>query len=616
MSVPEPGTQTPRFRTVSAVIFVALLAFAAAAMFIINRTSLGVFGWNVGADGTTVISVTPGYPVDKAGIRPGDRIDFAHLSLMGRVNTILTQAVYDGAPLTVRFTHNGQKREAQIRAAYTPFEVAGWTGFGAGALLLAVGIGLVLLRPSRMTWGFLLIGVAPIMAGFDAPYRSDKLYLGAVAAVFLGTAIGWAGLLTFASRFPTDEPKGWLRLVDRAAVPMAVLFAIAVAYIALDLLFASQPPAYAALVVVDYLFPAIASILAMAALLNTALAYPGSIRQRLIPVIVSLGLWIALNAISVIASELYTTPMVIYILPFCSGVAMALFAIAVAYGVIRHRVIDVSFIVSRTVVYTILTAILVGVFALIDFLASKWLERSQLALVLEVGAALAMGFWLNTMHGRVDRFVDSVLFRRRHLAEKRLARVAKMLPHATSAEFVDESLVVEPGAALELASSALFRRISDGNFTRCFASGWNNGSATCIDASDRLVVQLEAELDAVNLSDVRWPRSDIPTGLHQPLLAVPFVIRHQLEAFALYGGHIGGEALDPDEIRCLRELATPAASAYDHLKAEDLRKQLELLRAANEELQREQQTNVGLMDLMRRQTAGIEELLRRRPSTD
>ena len=44
----------------------------------------------------------------------------------------------------------------------------------------------------------------------------------------------------------------------------------------------------------------------------------------------------------------------------------------------------------------------------------------QLAAVGEVVAAIAIGFWLNGLHGQVDRFVDRVIFRRRHLAEQLL----------------------------------------------------------------------------------------------------------------------------------------------------------------------------------------------------
>jgi hypothetical protein len=147
--------------------------------------------------------------------------------------------------------------------------------------------------------------------------------------------------------------------------------------------------------------------------------------------------------------------------------------------------------------------------------------------------------------------------------------------------------------------------------------GWNDDEAKSLDPSDRLFVQLEAELDILNLSEVRWPRADIPTGLGQPLLAVPIIVRHRLTEFALYGGHVGGEALDPDEIRSLRQLALPAGVAYDHLDAEALREQNARLLAANADLQLDKELNVKALDLMRRQMAAIDRLMQeRRLTTD
>jgi len=206
------------------------------------------------------------------------------------------------------------------------------------------------------------------------------------------------------------------------------------------------------------------------------------------------ALYVALNAGSIVANSLYTNPIANAVIPILAALSLVLFAVAVTYGTIRHRVIDVGFVASRTLVYTILTAILVGIFALIDFFIGTWLARSQLAFVVEIVAAVFIGFSLNTMHGRVDHFVDSVLFRRRHLAEKRLARVARMLPHSPSVDFVDETLSVDPENALELSSSAVFRRQSDGTFRRRFAIGWD-GSTESIDESDHLVVLLQAELE-------------------------------------------------------------------------------------------------------------------------
>jgi hypothetical protein len=68
---------------------------------------------------------------------------------------------------------------------------------------------------------------------------------------------------------------------------------------------------------------------------------------------------------------------------------------------------------------------------------------------------------------------------------------------------------------------------------RNYSIGWDQSELASLDDGDSLVTQLRAELEALDLSDVRSPRTDIPSGLHQPLYAVPVVVRHDLAAFAL-----------------------------------------------------------------------------------
>jgi hypothetical protein len=604
---------TPRFITVAILaLCVAIVILSFVVLIISTQREFGVFGWNVGADGTTIISVTPDLPAANAGIRPGDTIDFATLPLTGRVNLEVPQAVGAGDELTVNVIRDGHLRTVTLRAApQVGAQYAAVAAFVSGVLVSALGIWLVLLRPSRMTWGFLAIGVAVSATSLGYPWSTPQVFFITSISLLVDNALLFAGLLIFVSRFPGDNPRGWHQSLDRAAIPIGCAYLALAVYYGADILVGSAPPPYAVGIIADYIFPALVGIVAVVALTLSLLEARGSARQRLLPVMSTFALYVALNAGSIVANTLYTNPIANAGIPILAALSLVLFAIAVTYGTIRHRVIDVGFVASRTLVYTILTAILVGVFALIDFFVGTWLEHTQLAFVVEIVAAVSIGFSLNTMHGRVDHFVDSVLFRRRHLAEKRLARVARMLPHSPSVDFVDETLSVDPESALELSSSAVFRRHIDGTFRRRFAIGWD-GSTESIEPSDHLVVLLQAELEPLRLSDVRWPRSDIPAGLHQPLLAVPIVIRHELAAIALYGGHVGGEALDPDEIRSLRELAVPAGAAYDHLEAETLRQQLAELRESNAELRRDRDAQVGALDIVRQQMTAIDVLVRQR----
>lgn len=225
--------------------------------------------------------------------------------------------------------------------------------------------------------------------------------------------------------------------------------------------------------------------------------------------------------------------------------------------------------------------------------------------MLEAFAALAFGIWLNALHARIDRFVDSVLFRRRHLAEARLERAAKTLVHAESATVIDETLVVEPCDALALAAAAVFRA-DGGVFVRTSAQGWDGDDNAAeepyvehLTRNDRLVVTLLAELQPIDLTDVSWIPAGVPHGLRQPLLAAPFVVRHELLGFALYSGHVGGEALDPDEKASLSRLAVAAAVAYEHVNAKAMLAETERLRAQNQLLEHDRTLLERDRDLLR-----------------
>ena len=214
-------------------------------------------------------------------------------------------------------------------------------------------------------------------------------------------------------------------------------------------------------------------------------------------------------------------------------------------------------------------------------LSALFLEHLQIAIVLEAGVALAFGVWLNTLHSRVDRFVDRVLFRRRHLAEERLQRAARTLAHAESPRFVDETLAMEAADALSLASAAVFRETGTG-YERVFARGWSADECGYFDADDRLVVTLRAELQSVALFDLRAGAQRFPAGIANPLLGVPLVVRHHLSGFVFYGGHTGGEAIDADERRVLEHLCEAGAAAYEHLRAAAIISDANALRAENE----------------------------------
>jgi hypothetical protein len=569
-----------------------------------------LFGWNLGADGRTLIYVTPGGAASRAGVRAGDRIDWSTLPLVGRVNLAVLEGVSAGTRLRVTVMRENATRTVVLAPKAWPkiLEIASRAATMAGLFLLAIGIALVQLRPSRMTWGFLFASLLwaypPYISWQWAQSASWRFIVGDGGFSLLNGAYA-AGILIFMSRFPSDTPRGSLRVLDRCAIPFGVAVAALGLYVDAMVAYAKYPPPAWALFTNQSLIEMVLFAVALAALLTTFALTKSSDRHRIVPVLITYALYVACTMGNEIYRAFYTDAAVHATFRLLTAASMIAVAIAVAHGVVRHRVLDVSFAISRTVVYTILTSIIVGVFVLIDFVSSKLLDRLQFAIVLEVAAALAFGIWLNALHTRIDKLVDRVLFRKRHLAEARLQRVENALAYAQDSRFVDEALVLEPAEALDLASAAVFRQ-SDNVYERMYSSGWDGTRARLLDASNRLVIHLRAELDVLDVSSVHWRVDDIPSGLAQPLVAIPLCVRHELLGFVLYGGHSGGEALDPDEISQLKSLAHAGAGAYDHIESQALRKRIAEAQIEIAQLRHGEEVVRQMLQAMRGAGEGVE----------
>ena len=568
----------------TAVVVLALLELAGAAASIASyRTPIGTYGFLLRSDEVTIAVVGRESPAERAAIVPGDRLIYATLPLRGRRFAIFEEDVPGGAPISFEIVHDGRGRWVTLRAAPLPAigQIETLTYAGAGLAFGLVGLLLVLLRPSRMTWAFAII--APVLLVPSSLISWSQQNQSAAGTAFdIGVALLYAiqtgGIMLFASRFPNDDPRGVARVVDRLALPAAVVVAAVYLYLYLTVRFSLAPPVHwISLVNYAVLLPAAAALLALVA---TYAATSGGDRTRLLPVILSFVVLIVVGVLQQLGSELTANESILFALNLAFSSSPALVAGAVAYGVIRHRVMDVSFIISRTLVYTILTLGAVATFALIEYVFGKLLERQGVATLLNILAAVGLGVSLSLIHRRLDGWIDRVLFRRRHLVERRLAASARALPLASEDAAIDAALADEPADALGLASAAVFRR--EGNFFRRVRSqGWRDGEAAQIDRDDPMALRLQADLEPLDANDVRWPRSDLPTGKRQIIYAVPAVVGYRLQAFALYGAHATGEDLDPDERRALRNLVRAAATGYDHVATQELRRRLACAESEN-----------------------------------
>jgi hypothetical protein len=483
-------------------------------------------------------------------------------------------------------------RETLLAVADPAFDI--WQRLGGilailpATVFLVVAFMLVYAKPNVMTWTFLVYAVGyfstkPSIGYFNfLPYNA---YM--VLSFVFGTLFGnFAALplIPFVLRFPNNDMSGWRKKIDPFIWAfLAVSFALYVWEWYAGLGSGQRPNTFGLLE--NWLPLSAFAISALILIKNFKTAAP-EIRQRMVWLIG--GTLLALIAYAVFfvpdISAIGFVPPRSDTIRQVIGYAAVLQPIFVAYAVFRHRVIDVNFVVNRAIVYGALSIVLIALISLLDWISSRMLGEAHLATFVEALVTIALGFVLNRFHQTLEGWVDRFLFWRRHQAERYLKRVATALPFSTAEEAITSGLVREPVEALDLSGAALYQRNAGSGLFELVSSHRASPMSNTFDENHTLVRFLEAEEDVVWLDDLGIRRA---SELGVFVLAVPVLVRHELNGFTLYGAHRNGAQIDPDEVRIFEELAIEAARAYDHVEAvrtrermEQLHRQLALLQGA------------------------------------
>src|ERR1700694_4505283 len=389
------------------VVALSLLVLVAGGMdFRRVWTPIGVFGFQANGD-EEVIFVLDGSPAAKAGMQVGDIIDLRSTPLQSKYFAVQAGTLTAGQSATFGVTHRGARRILTLTAIpqvteaqpyYTVYRIA---VLGVALLYIFLGAALVLLRPSLMTWGFFVYCLA------NAPFTFYSMALlypfpwpyVAYAVQWCLIAAGTIGLLVFALCFLNENVKGWrfsaLRTMPWLLAAL-VIFGLVWVY---QWGWVGGPPGE----LFSRVYIGIQVLWSLAVLylfLDTYVRARGADRQRIRWVVVGFGLNLVFQFVYQFLT-LYapSTPILVFHILQLSTVIVPL---TVAYAVIKHRVIDVSFVVSRPLVYGVLTSLLVGAFALVDWIFMDKLKLARLGAVAEMGVAVAGGFWFNGLHKRVD----------------------------------------------------------------------------------------------------------------------------------------------------------------------------------------------------------------------
>lgn len=496
-------------------------------------------------------------PAYRAGLRSGDILSCLSVQDRWLLFPIFhaAPAYVAGTPIRFCVRHGDAWRNIQLIA--DPRPPAGYLygslaiatlRFAVFLVFVVCGVALALGRPGVMSFAFFAycLGNLPVVVLVKWTALAPALASLAIALGNSTNAVGVSFLLLFVLLIPEGRLSGWRTPAYRIALIVTGCFAALVVFVQV------RTDIFATWILndIDVVLTSISVLIVLARLLSIH----GEERSRFS--------WAAFAVIwGVVTNDLRN------VLPLSAptiviAVLTVVMPLSLMYAILKRHIIDVRFVISRTVVYTTITTFVVGIIGVVDWATSTFLAQRRIAMALDALVTIALAFLLKSTYAWIESAVDSVLFRKKYEAEAYLNRLAKTLLRANREETVDRAIVHDPYEKFELTMAALFRA-EGGSFAISCAAGWDTVNVPPFDCDHDLIRFLATERARVHIHDLRRhvAAQFIEHG-HVPAVAIPLFAGDELAAFAIYGIHRSGTNLDPDEVETLERLSESAAQAY------------------------------------------------------
>ncbi len=486
-----------------------------------------------------VAAVDRGSPLERAGVVAGDRLRFA---------PTFDYLRYRRAGETVHATVDRAGRTFPVTMVAAPRSgPPDWSAvlFYLGNLIPTAFGGFILWRSRGRVAAMLLAGA---LISFGPPSVSAMMWEGGRAgfvllSIFNRTCIVAVSvfLAAFAIRFLADQVGRlsrwhWIALGLYSGVNLVCL----VLWCLGDFNAVSLPLIDSA----TNLVSGVGYVGFAASMVYLGLAWRRSARaerDRIALFLVGVAAMIVAQALSVVVfvgldQNFTMSNPLLFVAEFLSGVVAPGL---LTHAILRHRVLDLGFILNRTIVFGVVSAVLLIAFGLIEWGVDHLVKiegRENNALV---DAAIALGVYLVFHRFRhvAERSVEFLFFRAWHEKEAGLRRAV------ANAGFITESGPLIEAAMRAFASfcggAAVAVYLKDE--VGAYALTGGEGAAT-IDVNEPMVVSMRAESKPVRSNETQRLNAD---------LGLPMMHRNELLGFVLLAAKPGDGDYRVDEVEVL-----------------------------------------------------------------
>lgn len=564
-------------------IFVAAV-LAASFVYAARAVIPGVDG-QLGYDGTLahferlpavrLTGFEPESPLPAAGIGVGDLlVDQPRGSLR------------DGEIVKLRVAHEGILRDVEVRAVHidrTAAPAVNALDFCLTALVFLVGL-FVALRRRRDVAALAFASLLLLAAGAGVP---TSVPAGRFAAsidlwrdttpVFALVALGYCSMMLGGGYRSPARPWTMVAIAGLctawavwSSITMAPYYLGRIWITADALLIPVASGAYIA-----------ALLLCVFALIDTWRHVEPEPRQRLRWLFVGFAFWLfgaSLFPVWLLGAFGGMGESLPFVVRVAADLAFGASLVTVTYAILRHRVIDVGFVIGRTLVFAAFTSLLLVLFGIVEWLLDHLFrfKGRESSVLLDGAIAVALYLAVHPTRYAIERLVERVIFRASHERQAALQHFLDTAANFSEPDSLATALLKAVDAYATSPGSGIYRRDKTGSFVL---------EKSTLDQLPR-ELGTDAEL-IVELKTSRKPYRFGRLALASAALAIPVVRRSELVGFLAVSEKTDRTLYRPDEIETLVRTVNQVSSDLYALQLERVEQRRQELEEQNEALRNE-----------------------------
>jgi len=337
-------------------------------------------------------------------------------------------------------------------------------------------------------------------------------------------------------------------------------------------------------------------------------------RKELKPILIGVIVGILTFAYVLIVSA--RKPFAIYLEPIILTPALLLLVVPVMFGyaIVRYRLMDIDFIVKRSLIYGMVTTTMAAIYLLIIYGLGTLLADivgSEDSRTMNLVALIVIAFAFDPIKRRLQEWIDKIFYQERYNYEKALLGFTQELPRFTRLSQILESMVYRISSTMHIEKVAV---VLCDDAEGCSVVSQNIDEACCqfkpeYNGLISLLRKTKTPQSFALLADepdnfVLLPSDKLNLIKAGIVLSVPMVLQERLIGMINVGTKMSGKVYSKEDIDLLSTVAAQAAIAIENsrlhkteLEKEKFEEELSLARRIQEGLLPKENPSVHGLDV-------------------